>query len=59
MLRYRSARGLCRPISVCDGVEGVAEDKLQEIVAWAEKHSPVGEPLTRLMPVEYIVDIVL
>ena len=45
--------------SIRIGAEGVSADKLQEIVSWAEKHSPVGEPLNRVMPVEYIVDIVL
>jgi uncharacterized OsmC-like protein len=45
-------------ISIRIGAEGVSEEVLHEIVDWAEKHSPVGEPLTRIMPVEYIVDIV-
>lgn len=45
-------------ISVRIGAQGVSSEKLHEIVAWAEKHSPVGEPLTRVMPTEYLVDIV-
>ncbi|MCW5860864.1 MAG: OsmC family protein [Caldilineales bacterium] len=39
------------------GAEGASAETLHEIVAWAEKHSPVGEPLTRVMPVEYAVEI--
>ncbi len=46
-------------ISIRIGAQGVTAEKLHEIVDWAEKHSPVGEPLTRVMPVEYVVDIVL
>jgi uncharacterized OsmC-like protein len=45
-------------ISVHIDADGVSEEKLYEIVNWAEKHSPVGEPLTRVMPTEYKVDIV-
>ena len=45
-------------ISIRLGTQGVSADKLHEIVAWAEKHSPVGEPLTRVMPTEYAVEIV-
>lgn len=32
---------------------------LREIVEWAEIHSPAGEPLTRVVSVEYGVDIAL
>jgi uncharacterized OsmC-like protein len=49
---------LSMKISIRIGAEGVSEEVLHEIVDWAEKHSPVGEPLTRIMPVEYVVDIV-
>ncbi len=45
-------------ISVRIGAEGVPDETLDEIVEWAEKHSPVGEPLTRVMPTEYTVEIV-
>ena len=45
-------------ISIQIGAQGVSPEKLHEIVAWAEVHSPVGEPLTRVMPAEYVVDIV-
>ena len=40
------------------GAEGVSSDKLHEIIEWAEKHSPVGEPLTRVMPTEYTVEVI-
>src|SRR3990172_1347764 len=40
------------------GANGVSEEKLHEIIEWAEKHSPVGEPLNRVMPVEYAVEVI-
>ena len=40
------------------GANGVSEEKLHEIIEWAEIHSPVGEPLNRVMPVEYAVEVV-
>lgn len=40
------------------GAAGVPSEQLHEIVAWAEKHSPVGEPITRVMPTEYLVEVV-
>lgn len=40
------------------GAQGVSSKKLHEIVEWAEKHSPVGEPLTRVMPTEYAVEVI-
>jgi uncharacterized OsmC-like protein len=40
------------------GTKEASQKKLHEIVEWAEAHSPVGEPLTRIMPVEYAVEIV-
>lgn len=42
-------------ISIRIGATGVLAEELHEIVAWAEKHSPVGEPITRVMPTEYSV----
>ncbi len=45
-------------VSIRIGAEGVSSEKLREIVDYAEKHSPVGEPLTRVMPTEYSVNIV-
>lgn len=45
-------------IGVRIGADGVSEEDLHEIVEWAEKHSPVGEPLTRIMLVDYDIKIV-
>ncbi len=45
-------------VSIRIGAEGVSEEKLHEIIEWAEKHSPVGEPLNRVMPVEFGVEVV-
>ena len=45
-------------ISVRIGAQGVPAEILHEIVSWAEKHSPVGEPLTWVMATEYAVDII-
>lgn len=44
-------------VSIRIGADGVSQEKLREVVEWAEKHSPVGEPLTRVMPVEFVVDV--
>lgn len=46
-------------IDVRIGAKGVSKVNLREVVEWAEKHSPVGEPLTRVMPVETVVNIAL
>ncbi len=46
------------PVSIRIGAEGASTETLHEIVAWAERHSPVGEPLTREMPTAYTVEIV-
>lgn len=50
---------LSMKISVRIGSPGVEAETLQSLVAWAEVHSPVGEPLTRLMLVEYAMEIIL
>jgi uncharacterized OsmC-like protein len=49
---------LSMKVSIRIGAQGVPTDTLRQIVAWAELHSPVGEPLTRVMPVEYALEIV-
>ncbi|MCI0519167.1 MAG: OsmC family protein [Chloroflexi bacterium] len=49
---------LSMTIAVSIGADGAMEEMLHGIVAWAEAHSPVGETLTRAMPVEYKVVIV-
>jgi uncharacterized OsmC-like protein len=45
-------------ISIRIGAAGVSTEILHEIVEWAEKHSPVGEPLGRMIPVENVVETV-
>jgi uncharacterized OsmC-like protein len=45
-------------VSIRIGAEGVSAEKLRAIVEWAEKHSPVGDPLERKIPVEYAIEIV-
>jgi uncharacterized OsmC-like protein len=45
-------------VNVRIGAEGVSAEKLRAIVEWAEKHSPVGDPLERKIPVEYAVEVV-
>lgn len=45
-------------MSIRIGADGIPEEKLHEIIEWAERHSPVGEPLNRVMPVEYAVEVV-
>ena len=45
-------------VSIRIGTDGVPAEKLYEIIKWAEYHSPVGEPLNRVMPVEYAVEVV-
>jgi uncharacterized OsmC-like protein len=45
-------------INIRIGAAGVPAETLHEIVAWAERHSPVGKPLTRLVPTGYAVEIV-
>ena len=44
-------------VSIHIGADRVSEEKLHEIIEWAENHSPVGEPLKRVMPVEYAVEV--
>lgn len=44
-------------VSIRIGADRVPAEKLHEIIAWAEKHSPVGEPLGRVMPTAYAVEI--
>lgn len=45
-------------VSIRIGADGVASEQLHELVEWAEKHSPVGEPLTRVMSTEFAVEVV-
>lgn len=45
-------------VSIRIGADGVPAEKLHEIIEWAEYHSPVGEPLNRIMPVEYAIEVI-
>lgn len=54
----KPAGPLSMKVSVRLGANGVSEEKLHEIIEWAEKHSPVGEPLNRVMPLEYVIELV-
>ena len=45
-------------VGVRIGADGVPEAQLREIIEWAKEHSPVDEPLHRVMPVEYAVEVV-
>ena len=45
-------------VSIRIGADNVPAETLHEIIGWAENHSPVGEPLTRVMPTEYAIEIV-
>ena len=54
----RPAGPLNMKVSVRIGGEGATAESLLGIVEWAEKHSPVGDPLQRNTPVEYAVEVV-
>jgi len=54
----RPAGPINMKVNIRIGADGVSEEKLHEIIEWAEHHSPVGEPLSRVMPVEYAVKLV-
>lgn len=40
------------------GAEGVAPERLREVVAWAEAHSPLGDVVRRPVPFQTEVEIV-
>jgi uncharacterized OsmC-like protein len=40
------------------GADGVEPERLREIVHWAEAHSPVGDALTRAVPMKVEVEVV-
>lgn len=40
------------------GGEGVSPEQLQELVAWAERHSPVGDAISRAVPLKVNVEVV-
>ena len=39
------------------GGEGVSKDQLHELVAWAERHSPVGDTIRRAVPLKVNVEV--
>jgi uncharacterized OsmC-like protein len=54
----RPAGPMNMKVSIRIGADGISQEKSREIIEWAEKHSPVGEPLTRVMPVEFAVEVI-
>ena len=40
------------------GGDGVSKEQLQELVAWAERHSPVGDSISRAVPLKVSVEVV-
>lgn len=45
-------------VTVQIGAPGVDPDRLRDIVAWSEQHSPVGDALERVIPTTVEVEIV-
>lgn len=45
-------------VQVKIGGQGVAEARLHELVAWTEKHSPVGDAIGRAVPLGVSVEVV-
>jgi uncharacterized OsmC-like protein len=44
-------------IRVRIGAEGMAPERLREIVEWAEAHSPVGDTVRRAVPATMEIEI--
>jgi uncharacterized OsmC-like protein len=40
------------------GGDGISQAQLQELVVWAEKHSPVGDAISRSVPRTVSVEVV-
>ncbi|MFN8455801.1 MAG: OsmC family protein [Anaerolineae bacterium] len=40
------------------GGEGVSKAQLQELVSWAKRHSPVGDAISRAVPLKVHVEVV-
>lgn len=40
------------------GAQGVSSQTLHETIEWVEMHSPIRDPLTRVMPTEYTMETV-
>jgi len=45
-------------VKVKIGAKDVSEEKLREIVRWVEKHSPVGDAISRAVPFDVKVDVI-
>lgn len=45
-------------IQVKIGAKDASEENLRDIVRWVEKHSPVGDAISRAVPLEVKVDVV-
>jgi len=39
------------------GGDGVSKEQLHELVTWAERHSPVGDSISRAVPLKVIVEV--
>lgn len=42
-------------VSIKIGADGVQAEQLQEIINWAARHSPVGDAISRNVPIEYVI----
>lgn len=40
------------------GGEGVSKEQLHDLVAWTERHSPVGDSISRAVPLTVSVELV-
>lgn len=49
---------LSSTVSVRIGAAGVEGEKLRGLVEWAERHSPVGDALSRAVPGKVVVEVV-
>jgi len=40
------------------GGDGVSKEQLHELVAWTERHSPIGDSISRALPLKVSVEVV-
>ena len=40
------------------GGDGVSKEQLHELIEWAERHSPVGDSISRVVPLKISVEVV-
>jgi hypothetical protein len=45
-------------ISVRLSAVGIPAEPLHAIIAWVKKHFPIGQSLTRVMPTEYVAEVI-